>query len=47
MVDNCRIRESIKNSGLKYDFIADRLGCTRQTLSNKINGVTEWTLCEV
>lgn len=36
MVDTQYLVDTIKRSGLKKQFIADKLGCTRQTFSNKL-----------
>lgn len=46
MTDNERIRKKIEESGYKYNFVADSLEITRQTLSNKLNGSSEWTIRE-
>lgn len=53
MVDTQSIDKLITDSGLKREFIADKMGITRQTLTNKINGNVDFyskeilSLCEV
>lgn len=47
MVDSAAIRSRIENSGYRYDFVAVKLGCTRQTLANKLKGTSEWTMKDV
>lgn len=36
MVDTQYLVDAMKNSGLKRQFIADKLGCTRQSFSKKL-----------
>lgn len=47
MVDSIRLANAIKASGLKKNFIYDRLGISRPTLNRKINGYSEFTLKEM
>ena len=52
MVDIAYLKDTIERSGLKRQHIADKLGCTRQTFSKKLNKGTfdfkEATiLCEI
>lgn len=47
MVNLEDLREAIDNSGLRQQFIADRLGITRQTLINKLNGKSEFKASEM
>lgn len=41
------LRDVIKKSGLKLEFIAEKLGITRFSLSKKIENVTEFKTSEV
>lgn len=41
------LQKKIKDSGLKMGFIAEKLGRSRQALSDKIQGRTEFLLSEV
>ena len=36
MVDTQYLVDAMKNSGLKRQFIAEKLGCTRQSFSKKL-----------
>lgn len=36
MVDTQYLVDTLKKSGLKRQFVADKLGCTRQTFSRKL-----------
>lgn len=47
MTDTKKLREAIKNSGLKLEFIAEKLGITRFSLTKKIENVTEFKTSEV
>jgi len=47
MVDLNMLNTAIKESGLRRDYIADRLGITRVSLYNKLEGVTEFTASEL
>lgn len=46
MVDSELLKECIKKSGLKYYFIAKRLGISRYALQMKIENETEFKLSE-
>lgn len=39
MTDTLLLKKKIKESGLKLQFIADKLGISRQSLSYKINNL--------
>lgn len=41
------LQQKIKDSGLKMGFIAEKLGRSRQALSDKIQGKTEFLLSEI
>ena len=41
------LQQKIKDSGLKMGFIAERLGRSRQALSDKIHGKTEFLPSEI
>ena len=41
------LQQKIKDSGLKMGFIAEKLGRSRQTLSDKIQGKTEFLPSEI
>lgn len=41
------LREAIKKSGLKLEFIAEKLGITRFSLAKKIENITEFKTSEV
>ena len=47
MVNTVLLKKSIKNSGLKIKFIAEKAGMVRYTLYNKINGKSEFTASEI
>lgn len=47
MTDTVALKELIKKSGLKYQFIASELNITYQGLKNKIENVNEFKLSEV
>lgn len=47
MVDSDALREDIKRSGYRMDFIADKLNMGYQTLFNKIDNKSEFTVSEV
>ena len=46
-MDELLLRKIIKNKGMKYQFIADKLGISRETLHNKITGKSEFTVTEM
>lgn len=41
------LQQKIKDSGLKMGFIAEKLGRSRQALSDKIQGKTEFLSSEI
>ena len=41
------LQQKIKDSGLKMSFIAEKLGRSRQALSDKIQGKTEFLPSEI
>lgn len=47
MTDTVALKKLIKNSGLKYRFIASELNITYQGLKNKIENVNEFKTGEV
>ena len=47
MTDTEALREIIKNSGLKFEYIAKCLEITRFSLTKKIENVTEFKASEV
>ena len=47
MTDSKLLRKHIKDSGLKLYVIAEKMGITRYTLSNKIENVTEFLVSEI
>lgn len=46
-VNTKMLQQKIKNSGLKMGFIAEKLGRSRQALSDKIQGKTEFLPSEI
>ena len=46
MVDNARLRGIISDSGYKKSFIAQQMGITSSSLSNKLAGRCRWTADE-
>lgn len=44
---NKLLEERIEASGLKKNFLAGKLGITRQALANKIDGRNEFTAREI
>jgi hypothetical protein len=46
MVDTDRLRAAVKESGLKYGYIAKRLALSYQGLQNKIENKTEFLFSE-
>lgn len=46
MIDSGLLRECIEKSGLKYYFIADKLGISRYALQMKIDNETEFKVSE-
>ncbi len=47
MTDGNKLREIIKNSGLKYDFICAKLHCTYATFRRKLNNENEFLASEI
>jgi len=47
MTDTEKLRNAIKHSGLKLEYIANALGISRFALSKKIENVTEFKTSEV
>lgn len=53
MTDSVLLKEWIKKSGLKMNYIAEQMGISRYSLSNKINNISPFnqyeiqSLCEV
>lgn len=47
MTDEKLLREAIKKSGYKMQFIAEKTGISYQSLLNKITNVTDFKLCEI
>lgn len=47
MIDSAKLKSVIDSSGYKRDFIADKCGCTRQSLKNKIDNKTKFNIDEV
>ncbi len=45
--DSRRIKAAIVSKGLNIKMLAEKAGSTRATLSNKINGKTEFTRSEM
>lgn len=46
-MDNAALQRWIKDSGLKREAIAKRMGITRAALSQKCNGATEFKVSEI
>lgn len=47
MTDTLKLRELIKESGLKYNYIAKKLGLTHYGLQKKIENKTQFRTTEV
>lgn len=47
MTDTVLLRQKLKDSGYRLQFIADKVGISRQTLSMKVNNDSEFTTGEV
>lgn len=47
MVNTILLRNKIRDSGLKINYIAQRSGILRETLYNKLNGKSEFTASEI
>lgn len=47
MTNSEELKEAIDKSGLKMGFIAANIGVSAATLTNKVNGRTEFTASEI
>jgi len=47
MTNTLLLEERIKSAGIKYKFLAEKLGITYYSLRKKINNVTEFTATEI
>lgn len=47
MVNTLLLVEKIKESGLKREYLASKLGITRQAFLNKVNRKTDFTAREI
>lgn len=47
MVNYDKLRGALAEKRITQDSLAERLGCTRQSINNKINGKTPLTLRDV
>ena len=47
MTDIDLLKKKIADSGLKMVFIAEKMGIMRQTLYNKVNGLSEFNQSEI
>jgi transcriptional regulator with XRE-family HTH domain len=47
VTDTERLKERIKKSGLKMNYIAEQIGITREGLYNKINGKNDFKATEI
>ena len=47
MTDTAALRDTIKNSGLKYNFIASKLGLSTMGLLKKVENETEFKASEI
>lgn len=47
MVNKSLLRNKIRESGLKINYIAQSSGILRETLYNKLNGKSEFTASEI
>lgn len=41
------LREAIRSNGLSQHKIAKKIKITDKAFSNKMNGITDWKLCEI
>lgn len=46
MVNNLALKSAISESGIKQYVLAKSLGISRQSLSKKLNGETQFTIAE-
>ncbi|MBQ2486749.1 MAG: helix-turn-helix transcriptional regulator [Ruminococcus sp.] len=47
MVDTISLKNAVKNSGLKYGYISEKLGISYMTLSRKIKGTYDFNASEI
>lgn len=47
MTDTRLLREKIQESGLKYKYLAEKLGISGYSLQKKIDNRTEFKACEI
>ena len=47
MGDMTMLRKKIKDSGITVTAVADRIGVTRETLYNRLNGDSEFKASEI
>lgn len=47
MTDTALLDEVIKQSGMKYNYLAEKLGLSNYGFYKKRNGITEFTVSEV
>lgn len=47
MTDTALLDEVIKQSGIKYNYLAEKLGLSNYGFYKKRNGITEFTVSEV
>lgn len=47
LTDTKRLREKIKESGIKHTFIADKLGISRQSLSRKLEDGSDFKISQM
>ena len=47
MIDLVKLRKTIQESGLKISAISEQMSIARETLYNKLNGKTEFTVSEI
>lgn len=47
MTDTTELKRRIDESGLKYQFLADKIGITRAALYQKINNISVFRIDEV
>ena len=47
MTDTELLKRKIDESGLKMNFIAQKIGLSRSAFYNKVNGATEFTQSEI
>lgn len=47
MLNTILFREAVENRGIKYNFIANQLGISKQALNSKMNNKREFTANEI